>query len=131
VTVEASVVDYGVVPPEGGRVLPGIVCVPVLLMYVAYSQLLQKIGGGGREKSVGFFTLNKRHVISRLSPPPPQKRDCGSFQSLASTGRIGFCASRSDEAEASVNKTTPVPITPREPVVTQVIPQADLRKLRA
>ncbi|KAH0815732.1 hypothetical protein GEV33_007059 [Tenebrio molitor] len=37
-------------------------------------------------------------------------------RTLRETGRIGSCGSRFDETEASVNKTTPVPITPRGPV---------------
>jgi hypothetical protein len=109
-------------------------CVPVWSGQLS-PNFPEQIGGVGRETSqVGFYIQKSAHHFT----PLPKKRDCGSFQSLApvkvswaketaiffdrrtlrETGRIGSCGSRSDEAETPVNKTTPVPITPRGPVVT-------------
>ncbi|KAH0815108.1 hypothetical protein GEV33_007683 [Tenebrio molitor] len=93
-------------PPEGGRVSPGTVCVSVLLVKLS-PNFSKKIGGAGREKS----------------KPGSGKSELGyetaiffDGRRLRETGRIGSCGSRFDETETSVNKTTPVPITPRGPV---------------
>jgi hypothetical protein len=74
---------------------------------------------------VSFHSSPQKTRLRLFSEPGSGKSELGyetaiffDGRTLRETGRIGSCGSRSDEAEASVNKTTPVPITPRGPVVT-------------
>jgi hypothetical protein len=121
-------------PPEGGRVSPGTGCVPVWSGQLS-PNFPKQIGGVGRKTSqVGFYTQKKcvsfhsspqKTRLRLFSEPGSGKSELGcetaiffDRRTLRETGRIGSCGSRSDEAEASVDKTTPVPITSRGPVVT-------------
>jgi hypothetical protein len=115
-------------------VSPGTGCVPVWSGQLS-PNFPKQIGGVGRKTSQVGFDTQKKCVSFHSSPQKTRLRlfsEPGSGKSelgyetaiffdgrtLRETGRIGSCGSRFDETEASVNKTTPVPITPRGPVVT-------------
>jgi hypothetical protein len=77
---------------------------------------------------VSFHSSPQKSRVRLFSEPGSGKSELGykkaiSFngRTLREAGRIGSCEGHSDEAEASVNKTTPVPITLRGPVVTLII----------
>jgi hypothetical protein len=80
------------------------------------------------KKCVSFHSSPQKSRVRLFSEPGSGKSELGyekaiSFngRTLREAGRIGSCEGHSDEAEASVNKTTPVPITLRGPVVTLII----------
>jgi hypothetical protein len=115
-------------------VSPGTGCVPVWSGQLS-PNFPKQIGGVGRKTSeVGFYAQKKgvsfhsspqKTRLRLFSEPGSGKSELGyetaiffDGRTLRETGQIGSCGSRFDETETSVNKTTPVPITPRGPVVT-------------